>query len=90
MRASLCQSINQLPRGIWEEHIRRNIHWAYFDGASDQRNMCGVGMVIHLKAHRSLKASMGIGEGTHNYVELQTLKLLLYWLTHLGITSVTL
>lgn len=77
-----------INREIKEEQIKGNIHWAYFDRASNQSNRCGEGMVIHLNAQRCLKPSVGLGEGSNNYEELQTLKILLCWLTQLGIYSV--
>jgi len=39
--------------------------------------MCGPGMMIHLNAQRCIKASVGLGKGTNDYDEIQTLKLLL-------------
>ena len=76
------------PRQVREEQIKEGITWAFFDGASNQRNICGERIVIHLNAQKCLKSSMGLGAGTNNFVELQTLKLLLCWLIHLGLRSV--
>jgi len=45
-------------------------------------------MVIHLNEHRRLQSSVGLGDGSNNYVELLAFNFLLYWLTHLGIHSV--
>lgn len=47
-------------RGSREEQIRGDFPWAYFDGTSDQRNLCGAGIVIHLNAQKCLKALMGL------------------------------
>lgn len=81
-------SLESINREIREEQIKGNIPLDYFDEASDQRNRCGACMVIHLNAQRCLKASVGLGDGSNNYAELQSLKLFLWWLSHLGITSV--
>lgn len=76
-------------RKVREEHIRGDISWAYFDFASDPQNICGAGFVIHINnKKKSLKALVGLGSGSNNYVELQSLKLLLCWLIHMGTRSV--
>eukprot|EP00253_Pinus_taeda_P015506 PITA_15506 len=64
---------------IREEHIRPNIPWAYFDGAS-QDNTAGAGLVIHINESHTISASVGIGPGTNNFAELTALKFLLCWL----------
>eukprot|EP00253_Pinus_taeda_P024814 PITA_24814 len=60
-------------------HIKDGIPWAFFDGAS-QNNIAGAGIVIHINANHSLKASVGLGSGTNNFAELSALRLLLCWL----------
>ena len=72
-------------RVIVQEHIRGDIPWAYFDGASDPQNRCGAGLVIHDPSGKILKASIGLGQGTNNFVELKSLHHLLCWLSFLGI-----
>lgn len=61
--------------------IKDGIPWAFFDGAS-QNNIADVGIVIHLNAQHSLKASVGLGSGSNNFAELSALRLLLCWLIH--------
>ena len=78
---------NQSARVIREEEIRGDIPLAYFDGASDFMNRCGAGLTIHFPSWKTLKASMGLGPGTNNFAELQSLKLLLCWLTQLGLRA---
>jgi len=73
---------------VREEHIKGDILWAYFDRASDQKNVCGAGFVIHTNNQKNLKALVGLGSGTNNFAELQSLKLLLCWLIHLGMGSI--
>eukprot|EP00253_Pinus_taeda_P030057 PITA_30057 len=59
--------------------IKEGIPWAFFDGAS-QKNQAGAGIIIHLNAKHSLKASVGLGPGSNNFAELSALRLLLWWL----------
>jgi len=66
--SSILNSIREAPpRPVREEKINEGIPWAYFDGASDQNNKFGAGLVIHLNEHRNLKASVGLGIGTNNF-----------------------
>jgi ribonuclease HI len=58
------------------EAIDKSKPWAYFDGAS-QNHTCGGGIVLHLAENHSFHLKLGLGQGTNNYVELLTLKLLL-------------
>eukprot|EP00253_Pinus_taeda_P035322 PITA_35322 len=59
--------------------IKDGIPWASFDEAS-QNNIAGAGIVIHINANHSLKASVGLGSRTDNFAELSALRLLLCWL----------
>ena len=81
-------SHEELPHSIIEENIMEWISWAYFDGASSHENKCRAGLIIHLNPHKSLKSSVGLGNETNNFAELTTLKLLLFWLIHLGISMI--
>eukprot|EP00253_Pinus_taeda_P017324 PITA_17324 len=58
--------------------IKEGTPWAFFDGAS-QENKAGAGICIHINQDQSFKASVGLGQGTNNYVELVALRLLLCW-----------
>lgn len=42
--------------------------WAYFDGASDINGRCGAGLIIHLSEEKIVKASVGLGQGSNNFV----------------------
>lgn len=77
----------RMPRQIKEEQIKEGVPWAYFDGAS-QNNKVGAGLIIHIIKSHSLKASVGLGNGSNNYIELSALKLLLCWLIHMNIFTV--
>eukprot|EP00253_Pinus_taeda_P015079 PITA_15079 len=69
------------------EQIREGIPWAYFDGAA-QNNAAGAGIFIHINPTHSLKAAVGLGPSSNNFVELSALKLLLCWLISKNIFSV--
>ena len=49
--------------------------------------MCGGGVVLHLSDSHSFIFSMGLGEGSNNYAELLSLKLLLIFALEKGCTS---
>eukprot|EP00253_Pinus_taeda_P004311 PITA_04311 len=81
------QEENKTPRQIREEQIKEGIPWAYFDGAS-QNNRAGAGMIIHVNANQSIKASVGLRTGSNNYAEMSALKLLLCWLIQRNIFTI--
>eukprot|EP00253_Pinus_taeda_P033161 PITA_33161 len=66
-------------RIVPEMQITEGIPWAFFDGAS-QNNKAGAGLVINETPSHVLKASVGLGTGTNNFVELLALKFLICWL----------
>jgi len=68
-------------RTIQPEFIRESVPSAYFDGASDINGRCGAGLVIHLSPGKSLRASVGLGQGSNNFAELKALHHLLCYLT---------
>ena len=93
----MAQSVGifkSLPEHIRAAKQRRNLEveidhsrpWDFFDGAS-QNNVCGGGAVLHLSKSHSFILSMGLGEGTNNFAELQSLKLLLIFALEKGCTS---
>jgi len=73
-------SLSPSPRLVRQEIIRPSIPWAYFDGASDINGRCGAGITIHFSKDKSVKASVGLGQGSNNFAELKALHLLLGWL----------
>lgn len=72
---------------IKDVNIKEGIPWAFFDGAS-QNNRVGAGIVIHINANHTLKASVGLGTGTNNFAELSALRLLLCWLIQRNIFTI--
>eukprot|EP00253_Pinus_taeda_P004333 PITA_04333 len=67
--------------------IKEGSPWAFFDGAS-QQNRAGAGICIHLNHEHSLRASVGLGQGSNNYAELSALRLLLCWSLKRNISSI--
>jgi len=75
-------------RRVLEVEIDHTQPWAFFDGAS-QNNLSGGGAVLHLSDSHFFTISMGLGEGTNNFAELMSLKLLLIFALEKGCTSIT-
>eukprot|EP00253_Pinus_taeda_P031126 PITA_31126 len=67
--------------------IKEGSPWAFFDGAS-QQNRAGAGICIHLNHDLSLRASVGLGQGSNNYAELSALRLLMCWSLQRSISSI--
>eukprot|EP00253_Pinus_taeda_P035654 PITA_35654 len=61
--------------------------WGFFDGAS-QQNRAGAGICIHLNKEHSIRASVGLGQGSNNYAELSALRLLMCWSLQKNISSI--
>jgi len=88
--------LKSLPEHLRAEKQRRDLEieidhsrpWAFFDGAS-QNNACGGGAVLYLSASHYFTLSMGLGAGSNNYAELQSLKLLLIFALEKGCLSLT-
>ena len=57
--------------------------WGVFDGES-QNNLCGGGALIVLSDSHYFELTLGLGEGSNNYVELLSLKLLLIFIAEEG------
>ena len=70
-------------RRILEVEIDRTSPWAFFDGAA-QNNSCGGGAVLFLSESHYFVMSIGLGEGTNNFAELMSLKLLLIFALEKG------
>jgi len=75
-------------RRVLEVEIDQSRPWAFFDGAS-QNNVCGGGAVLYLTASHYFTLSMGLGAGTNNYAELQSLKLLLIFALEKGCSTLS-
>jgi len=98
-KPSLSEHISALAVGMFNsipEHIRaakqkrdleveidRTVPWGFFDGAA-QNNRCGGGAIFHLSDSHFFVLSAGLGEGSNNYAELMSLKLLLIFAIEKG------
>ena len=69
--------------------IDRRIPWGFFDGAM-QQNICGGGALLFLSDSHWFEISAGLGEGTNNYVELLSLKILLLFTMEKGCRKINL
>jgi hypothetical protein len=63
-------------RNIQEEEIDITRPWGFFDGAS-QNNRCGGGAILFLSESHFFSMTFGLGEGTNNFAEQMSLKLLI-------------
>jgi len=63
--------------------IDRSVPWGFFDGAA-QNNRCGGGALLYLSDSHHYVLTFGLGEGTNNYAELMSLKLLLIFAVEKG------
>jgi len=91
-KPSLAEHISAMAVGMFNafpEHIRaakqrrdleveidRSAPWGFFDGAA-QNNRCGGGAILYLSDAHYFVLTSGLGEGSNNYAELMSLKLLL-------------
>jgi len=98
-KPSLPEHIGALAVGIFNsfpEHVRaakqrrdlvveidRSVPWGFFDGAA-QHNRCGGGALLYLSDSHFFVLSFGMGEGSNNYAELMSLKLLLIFAVEKG------
>ena len=57
--------------------------WFFFDGAA-QNNICGRGAILFLSENHSFELMVGLGEGSNNYLELLSLKILLIFAAEKG------
>jgi ribonuclease HI len=63
-------------RTIKEVTIEKSTPWGFFDGASQQYT-CGGGGLLYFSDTHYYTLTSGLGNGTNNYAELMSLKLLL-------------
>ena len=72
-------------REICPEEIDRGRPWGFFDGTSQgQPVKCGGGAAFHLSEGHFFHFSVGLGDGTNNYVELLSLKFLMLFALEKG------
>lgn len=82
----ICHNFNEIleedqPTSTWiitPKDIDHAHPWAYFDGSTQDRG-CGVGLLLHLSDSHLFHICMGLGARTNNYVELISLRHLLYF-----------
>ena len=63
--------------------IDQTTPWGFSDGAA-QNNLCGGGALIFLSDSNFFELTLGLGEGSNNYVELLSLNLLLIFASKKG------
>jgi len=63
--------------------IDRTNPWGFFDGAA-QNGRCGGGAILFLSDSHFFNLTFGLGDGTNNYAELMSLKLLLIFAEEKG------
>jgi len=90
---SISSAFRQKPRPVRTKNlsiieIEKSRPWGFFDGAS-QNNLCGGGAVLFLSDNHYFKIAIGLGEGSNNYAEILSLKLLLAFATEQNIKDIT-
>jgi len=66
-----------------EVNIDRTVPWGFFDGAA-QNNSCGGGGILYLSDSHYFIMTAGLGEGSNNFAEIMSLKLLLIFAIEKG------
>ena len=60
--------------------------WGFFDGAA-HNNVCGGGALLYLSETHLFELSTGLGEGSNNFAEIMSLKLLLVFAAEKGVKT---
>ena len=60
--------------------------WGFFDGVA-QNNVCGGGTLLYLSKTHLFELSAGLGEGSNNFAEIMSLKLLLVFAVGKGVKT---
>ena len=60
--------------------------WGFFDGAA-HNNVCGGGALLYLSETHFFELSAGLGEGSNNFAEIMSLKLLLVFAAEKGVKT---
>jgi len=68
--------------------IEKSRPWGFFDGAS-QNNLCGGGALLYLSEDHYFKIAIGLGEGSNNYAEILSLKMLLAFAIEQNVKDIT-
>ena len=66
--------------------LDRSKPWGFFDGA-EQNNVCGGGALLYLSKTHFFEMIVGLGEGSNNFAEIMSLKLLLVLAAEKGVTT---
>ena len=74
-------------REVLTLNIDRTTPWGFFDGAS-QNNLCGGGVILHMAENHYFDLVAGLGEGSNNFAELLSLKLLLIFVAEKGYRTI--
>lgn len=61
--------------------------WGFFDGAA-QHNICGGGALLYLSETHFFELLCGLGEGSNNFAELMSLKILLIFAVEKGVDNI--
>jgi len=90
---SISSAFRQKPRSIRTKNlsiveIEKSRPWGFFDGASNN-NLCGGGALLFLTENHYFKISIGLGEGSNNYAEILSLKLLLVFAIEQNVKDIT-
>ena len=65
-------------RSVTSKIINEELPWGFFDGVVGGDSVCcRGGLVLHLDAQKYVHIKAGFGQGTNNFAELSTLKLLM-------------
>jgi len=69
--------------------IDKSKPWGFLDGAS-QNDLCGEGGLLYLSNDHFFEISFGLGEGSNNFAELMSLKMLLIFAAEKGCQNLAL
>ena len=74
-------------REVMDLEIHKENPWGFFDGAA-QNDLCGGGALLFLSDTHFFELTFGLGEGTNNFVEFVSLKLLLIFAIEQGCRTI--
>ena len=70
-----------------EVEVDRRVPWGYFDGAA-QNNVCGGRAILHVSDNHFFELIVGLGEGSNNFAEIMSLKILLVFAAEKGCRAI--
>ena len=74
-------------REVLDLEIDKENPWGFFDGVA-QNDVCGGGALLFLSDTHFFELSFGLGEGTNNFVEFMSLKILLIFAAEQGCRTI--